>query len=118
MPWHGWPPAPARPSTGDGSPTNSRTISVIVPLRSVFCLGVRVSLSLDSALEPAPDTGGRHGVAERGIRSRRREPPGARLLGYAAHGRVLHPRTRHAPNQNDRPPGRVRPALLLRHWRG
>src|ERR1700733_9756792 len=28
MPWHGCPPAPARPTTGDGSPTNSRTISV------------------------------------------------------------------------------------------
>src|SRR5215475_15180672 len=29
MPWHGWPPAPARPMTGDGSPTNSLMISVI-----------------------------------------------------------------------------------------
>src|SRR6266700_2413882 len=28
MPWHGCPPAPARPTTGDGSPTNSLTIPV------------------------------------------------------------------------------------------
>src|SRR5262249_48921819 len=29
MPWQGWPPAPARPMTGDGRPTNSLMISVI-----------------------------------------------------------------------------------------
>src|SRR5579859_8120564 len=31
MPWHGCPPAPARPITGDASPTNSLTTSAIRP---------------------------------------------------------------------------------------
>src|SRR5258706_798182 len=33
MPWHGCPPAPARPMTGDGSPMNSRTIALMSSFR-------------------------------------------------------------------------------------
>src|SRR5215471_17254815 len=33
MPWHGCPPAPARPITGDGKPTNSRVTEFTLPPR-------------------------------------------------------------------------------------
>src|SRR6266702_2601439 len=56
-------------------------------------------------------------MAERGVRSRRRQPPGPGLLGHEADRRVLHPGAGHAPDQDDQPARRRGPALLLRHGR-
>src|SRR5690349_21123325 len=56
-------------------------------------------------------------MAERGVRSRRRQPPGAGLLGYEVDRRVLHPGAGDAADQDARPAERPGPALLLRHGR-
>src|SRR5580704_7189200 len=114
MPWHGCPPAPARPTTGDGSPTNSLTISVTGRSQSRHAYGKRaygkeVKLSLDLVLGFAPGlealaewlNRSRHGVAERGVRPRRCQSPRTGLLGHEADSRVLYAGTRDAADQDD-----------------
>src|SRR5262249_11012919 len=56
-------------------------------------------------------------MAERGVRFRRRQPPGPGLLGHEADRGVLHPGAGHAPDQDDQPARGRGPALLLRHGR-
>src|ERR1700722_5355777 len=53
MPWQGWPPAPARPTIGDGSPTNSLAISVI-SVSLPACPSAKLKLSLGLVLGVAP----------------------------------------------------------------
>src|SRR5215469_12351263 len=81
--------------------------------------GVEVNLSLDLLLRATLDPEEAvDGVEKRGVRSWRCESPRAGLLGHEANRRVLHAGPRHAADQDDRPAGRVRAALLLRHgWR-
>src|ERR1700728_4486580 len=109
MPWHGWPPAPARPTTGDGKPTNSLTISA--KERSDLWIWILTVQSHDGKLNLKLVSGGAHGGAERGVRSRWRQSPGAGLLGHEAHRRVLHAGARHAADQDAGPARRVWPAL-------
>src|SRR5215469_8325304 len=95
MPWQGWPPAPARPMVGDGRPTNSLAISVTAALLAQVT-GGEVNLSLDLLLRVTVGQGGRHGVAERGVRPRRCQSPRAGLLGHEADRGVLHRGAGHA----------------------
>src|SRR5215472_11686699 len=119
MPWHGWPPAPARPMTGDGSPMNSLTISLMpTSLASVTWRRTETEFRFSLSIGITPGSGeASDAVAESGIRPRRCQSPRPGLLGHEADGRVLHAGARHAADQDDRPACRVRPALLFRHGR-
>src|SRR5258708_29317893 len=121
MPWRGCPPAPARAATGEGSPTNSRTIAVtgLSNLR-VTSAPVKLSLDLHPGITPwnplkLRHRGDLHGVAERGVRPRRRQSPRAGLLRHEADCGVLHAGARYAADQDDRLARGLGPALLLRH---
>src|SRR5260221_2883506 len=121
MPWHGCPPAPARPTSGDGSPTNSLMIALMSSFRSPRRRPWRSGESeFRFSYLSAPGRSLReasHAMAERGIRLGRRQPPGAGLLGHEAHGGVLHRGARDAADQDDQPSWRFRPALLLPYGR-
>ena len=57
---------------------------------------------------------GSHDRHHRRVRTAGHQPPGARVPGHGADGRLLHQRARHAAGQDDRAAGRDGPALLLR----
>src|SRR5215469_11134597 len=124
MPWQGCPPAPARPTTGEGSPTNSRTIAVTGRSNlHVTSAPVELSLDLHPGFTPwnppkLRHRGDLHGVAKRGVRPRRRQSPRAGLLRHEADRGVLHAGARYAADQDDRLARGIGPAFLLRHGRG